>query len=111
MLKRRSRRGVPLLRSMQDNLTKDSSSENSAELVKERKRFHYVRMHLEKTRMLVGQSLRRERIKRDQMFTDEQLFLIPIIITRLMIRPLLNKRLEIVRMPCITYFKFSCRVT
>lgn len=78
MLKRRSRRGVPLLRSMQDNLTKDSSSENSAELVKERKRFHYVRMHLEKTRMLVGQSLRRERIKRDQMFTDEQLFLMEV---------------------------------
>jgi hypothetical protein len=78
MLKRRSRRGVPLLRSMQESLTKDSSSESSAELVKERKRFQYVRMQLEKTRMLVGQSLRRERIKRDQLVTDEQLFLMKV---------------------------------
>jgi hypothetical protein len=53
-LKRKARRGVPLLRSLQGN-TNSVLSQRAAQLQTERKKFHYIRRILEKTRMLVGQ--------------------------------------------------------
>eukprot|EP00041_Stephanoeca_diplocostata_P031701 m.993187 g.993187 ORF g.993187 m.993187 type:complete len:1261 (-) comp24010_c0_seq2:479-4261(-) len=64
LLKRRSRSGVPLLRSLKGN-TNNFMSLRAEAIQKERKKFHYIRRMLEKTRMLVGQVHRRERLKQD----------------------------------------------
>ena len=63
-LKRKARRGVPLLRSLQGN-TNSVLAQQSALLQTERKKFHYIRRILEKTRMLVGLVVRREKFKSD----------------------------------------------
>jgi hypothetical protein len=72
-LKRKARRGVPLLRSLQGN-TNSVLAQQSALLQTERKKFHYIRRILEKTRMLVGLVVRREKFKADMMSNSVDAF-------------------------------------
>lgn len=62
MLKRRARHGVALLRRLQGNRS-DQDTEETARRQEIRRRFYYIRQQLEKTRMITGQVVRRERLK------------------------------------------------
>jgi hypothetical protein len=64
---------VPLLRSLQGN-TNSVLAQQSALLQTERKKFHYIRRILEKTRMLVGLVVRREKFKADMMSNSVDAF-------------------------------------
>lgn len=72
MLKRRSRHGVPLLRRLQANHPNSSRDADRETRLK----FYHLRQELEKARMLVGQTLRRERMKRELVDMRESIFLL-----------------------------------
>eukprot|EP00039_Didymoeca_costata_P013487 m.205780 g.205780 ORF g.205780 m.205780 type:complete len:1024 (+) comp15790_c0_seq1:494-3565(+) len=70
MLKRKSRHGVALLRRLQNT----SLADKAAEKAEERRKFQEFRNLLEKTRMLVGQCLRRERMKAAIIAATQEMF-------------------------------------
>lgn len=65
-----SRHGVALLRRLQAT----SLASHAAELAEERAKSQLVRQTLEKTRMIVGQILRREKLKKHLVETRQEIF-------------------------------------
>eukprot|EP00051_Salpingoeca_urceolata_P018466 m.259238 g.259238 ORF g.259238 m.259238 type:complete len:1155 (-) comp19203_c0_seq3:429-3893(-) len=74
-LKRQSRHGVPLLRRLQASHVSRTTHVDSS---MEQKRFFKLRQGLEKARMLVGQTLRRERLKAELAESSFKLFMLQV---------------------------------
>uniref|UniRef100_A0A8C7U2N0 Bromodomain containing 1b n=1 Tax=Oncorhynchus mykiss TaxID=8022 RepID=A0A8C7U2N0_ONCMY len=93
MLKRQSRKGVPLIRRLQAN-TQDSRVEDNQAMKEQLKEWHRLRQDLERARLLLELIRKREKLKRAEMKLQQSVLEVQLTPLNILLRAILDQLQE-----------------